>query len=367
MKNQIKFLSALLIVVTMFSCQQDENTDVNIVSTKNTIDPEIKAQIENQTGSDENGEITRILIVDEMHESDTSPDVLVSFVGQPMIYSVAKDRTSLLELFRLSLNNKLPIEVSITIEDHSIKNARQTNNEKINQYRQMNEELLPEEFLPEELNDNRLETRSNDIVPNLTTAKKIFDEVNKMSVVYANGTFAPPSLSIPGYNLGRIPYQYADDGCYARAHAIRRVVENNFGYTSYKRFIISSNKVQMPLTVKATKWSNRGCCISWGYHVAVAVKVRQSDGSLVWYVIDPSIFSEPITASTWDNSMIGNSSTACKNMSAYNNQYKRYTIASQYYTPGGVVNNQQYFTFDNTYSNTYATMSNYRIKKSCGK
>ena len=212
MKNKINFLSALFIVITMFSCQQDENTDVNIVSTKNTIDPEIKAQIENQKGSDENGEITRILMVGEMYTSETSLDVLVSFVGQPMIYSVAKDRTSLLELFRLSLNNKLPIEVSITIEDHYIKKARQANNEKINQYKQMNENLLPEEFLNEELNDNRLETRSNDIVPNPTTAKKIFDEVNKMSAVYANGTFAPPSLSIPGYNLGRIPYQYADDG-----------------------------------------------------------------------------------------------------------------------------------------------------------
>ena len=231
----------------------------------------------------------------------------------------------------------------------------------------MNEELLPEEFLSEELNDNRLETRSNDVVPNLTTAKKIFDEVNKMSVVYANGTFAPPSLSIPGYNLGRIPYQYAHDGCYARAHAIRQVVENNFGYNSYKRFIITPSIAQMPLTVKATKWSNSGCCISWRYHVAVALKVRQSDGSLPWYVIDPSIFSEPVTASNWDNSMIGNSSTACKNMSAYNNQYKRYTIASQYYAPGSVVNNQQYFTFDHNYTETYKTMQSYRTWKSCPK
>jgi len=328
MKNQFKFSSALFIFVTMFSCQQDQTPNVNIISTKNTIDPEIKAQIENQTGSDDLGEITRILMVGEMHESETSPDVLVSFVGQPMIYSVAKDRTSLLELFRLSLNNKLPIEVSITIEEQYIKNARQTNNEKINKYKQINEELLPEEFLPEEFNDNRLETRSNDIVPNLTTAKKIFDEVNKMCVVYANGTFAPASLSIPGYNLGRIPYQYAHDGCYSRAHAIRRVVENNFGYNSYKRFIITPSIAQMPLTVKATKWSNPGCCISWGYHVAVAIKVRQSNGSLEWYVIDPSIFSEPVPAATWDNSMIGNLNTACRNMSSFNNQYKRYTIAS---------------------------------------
>lgn len=365
MKNQIKFLSALLIVLTLFSCQQDQTPEVNIISTNNTIDPEIKTQIDNQTTSDDNGENTRILMVGEMNESESNTEVLVSFIGQPMIYSIAKDRTSILELLRLSMNNKLPIEVVISTEDNYIKNARQTNIEKINQYRQMNEELLPDAFLPEEFNDNHFETRSNDIVPNLTTAKKIFDEVNKMSVVYANGTFAPPSLSIPGYNLGRIPYQYADDGCYARAHAMRRVVENNFGYTSYKRFIISSNKVQIPLTVKATKWSNRGCCISWGYHVAVALKVRQTDGSLVWYVIDPSIFSEPVTASTWDNSMIGNSSTACKNMSAYNNQYKRYTIAGQYYTPGSVVNNQQYFTFDHTYNNTYSTMYNYRTRRSC--
>jgi hypothetical protein len=198
MKNQIKFLSALLIVFTLFSCQQDQTPEVNIISTNNTIDTEIKAQIDAQTGSDDNKEITSILVVGEMHESESTTEVLVSFIGQPMIYSITKDRTSLLELLRLSLNNKLPIEVVISTEDNYIKNARQTNNEKINQYKQINEDLLPEEFLSEDLNDNRLESRSNDIVPNLATAKKIFDEVNKMSVVYANGAFAPPALNITG-------------------------------------------------------------------------------------------------------------------------------------------------------------------------
>jgi hypothetical protein len=68
-----------------------------------------------------------------------------------------------------------------------------------------------------------------------------------------------------------IPFQYVRDGCYARAHKMRQIITELYGYCCEKVF---SFAIPYPnrLAVKANKWS--GCCVTWWYHVAPLVRVR---------------------------------------------------------------------------------------------
>jgi Glutaminase len=117
------------------------------------------------------------------------------------------------------------------------------------------------------------------IVPDMSIANDIFNFCAAQGCV--NGT---PQVS------PCISFQYVNNGCYARAHKMRYIIENIFRYCSEKVFSYYS------LSVKAVKWG--GCCINWWFHVAPLIRVRTNSGILC-YVIDPSMFNGPVLLSTW--------------------------------------------------------------------
>jgi hypothetical protein len=39
--------------------------------------------------------------------------------------------------------------------------------------------------------------------------------------------------------------------------------------------------------------------VTWGYHVAPVLRVREKDDAQRWYVIDPSLFTAPVTLTAW--------------------------------------------------------------------
>lgn len=86
-----------------------------------------------------------------------------------------------------------------------------------------------------------------------------------------------------------IPFEYPEDGCYARAHEMARLLESK-GVIAGKAFIEGDLRVE-------TKNSPKGY-VEWWYHVAPVVNVRV-DGQLKAYVIDPSIFDRPVPAEEW--------------------------------------------------------------------
>lgn len=87
-----------------------------------------------------------------------------------------------------------------------------------------------------------------------------------------------------------IPFNYPEDGCYARAHEMARLMEEK-GIASGKTFIEGSLRVE-------TQNSPKGY-VEWWYHVAPIVAVKKSDGTEVVYVIDPSIFDKPVPVVEW--------------------------------------------------------------------
>ena len=88
-----------------------------------------------------------------------------------------------------------------------------------------------------------------------------------------------------------IPFLYPDDGCWARAHEMCRLMVEA-GVKPAKVWIDG-----WPLTV-ATK-NNPNCSVTWGWHVAPTLCVRTYLCSKTTYVIDPSLFTGPVTLATW--------------------------------------------------------------------
>ncbi|MDR0861018.1 MAG: hypothetical protein LBO09_08920 [Candidatus Peribacteria bacterium] len=141
-----------------------------------------------------------------------------------------------------------------------------------------------------------------------------------------------------------IPFRYAADGCYARAHYMRKILADNYGYDCSKIFSFGS---PLAATSLAT-----GCCAEWSYHVAVLVSVDNGTTCLD-RVFDPSLFNQPVTITEWVNKQKGCvSSTGSVS----------YTVkASNYYSYGGGT-----YYYDNSYTNTYSTLSTYSGCSGCG-
>lgn len=134
-----------------------------------------------------------------------------------------------------------------------------------------------------------------EIIPSYAKAKEIF------------GFCAQLSCNLPGpYAVSPcIPFQYVRDGCYARAHQMRRIIGERYGYCCEKVFSFANQDADR-LAVRADKWG--GCCVTWWYHVAPLVRVRftlpawrgfPKISLVLAMVIDPGMFDKPVLLSSW--------------------------------------------------------------------
>jgi hypothetical protein len=87
-----------------------------------------------------------------------------------------------------------------------------------------------------------------------------------------------------------IPFMYANDGCYARAHEMCRLMMAD-GEAPEKVWIYGSLHV--------VTYNVHQCDIFWGWHVAPTLMVTNGSGPAEKYVIDPSLFDGPVTVATW--------------------------------------------------------------------
>jgi hypothetical protein len=91
-----------------------------------------------------------------------------------------------------------------------------------------------------------------------------------------------------------ITFLYPDDGCYARAHEMCRLIalegvtaRKVFNYADYDQGLLVSTK------------NHPSCLVSWRYHVAPTLRVRQGFPAVQEQVIDPALFSAPVPTATW--------------------------------------------------------------------
>lgn len=179
------------------------------------------------------------------------------------------------------------------------------------------------------------------IIPSYAKAKEIFDSCAQQSC----------HLGIPTSVTPCIPFQYVRDGCFARAHKMRYIIESRFRYCSEKVFSYGVNNAGT-LAVRANKWG--GCCVGWWYHVAPLVRVRVNYRKFTFtlaYVIDPSMFDSPVLLSTWLQAQANTTCNANAGVGSYSIQ------PSSVYTPGGAT--------DPTYSMTNSDLAYYNFPGTC--
>lgn len=191
------------------------------------------------------------------------------------------------------------------------------------------------------------------VIPSYAKAKEIFDYCAGLSC-HLGGTPATPPC---------IPFQYVIDGCYARAHQMRRIITTKYRYCCEKVFSFATAGSDT-LAVKADKWG--GCCVRWWYHVAPLVRVRvrlrpyppyikKSLSFELAMVIDPGMFDKPVLLSTW---LAAQQNTACSptaHVTSYSIQ------PGSAYTPsfgGG-------FSTDPAYTATESTLLAYKTLITC--
>lgn len=96
-----------------------------------------------------------------------------------------------------------------------------------------------------------------------------------------------------------IPFQYPEDGCYARAHRMCQLMEEQ-GIISEKIFADGNLRVETD--------SSPDGFVEWAWHVAPVVMVAK-DGKPTPMVFDPSLFDHPVTINDWIEHMTGTPKT----------------------------------------------------------
>jgi len=188
--------------------------------------------------------------------------------------------------------------------------------------------------------------RCTKIVPRYAKARDIFDFCAQLSC----------NLPGPYAVTPCIPFQYVIDGCYARAHQMRRIITTRYRYCCEKVFSFATANNDR-LAVKADKWG--GCCVTWWYHVAPVIRVRMKlkgfpKPLVLAMVIDPGMFDKPVLLSTW---LSAQENTACHP----NARVTSYSIQpGSAYTPSG-----SGFSTDPNYTATEATLIAYSSLTTC--
>ncbi len=96
-----------------------------------------------------------------------------------------------------------------------------------------------------------------------------------------------PPLTVPA---PCIPFLYPEDGCWARAHEMRRLMLA-LGHGSRKIWIHGA--------LRTPTRNSPQCEVHWGWHVAPTLCVRRWLLFARRLVIDPSLFDTPVTRAVW--------------------------------------------------------------------
>ena len=184
------------------------------------------------------------------------------------------------------------------------------------------------------------------IVPSYSKAKQIFDFCAAQSC-HLGAPTVPPCIT----------FQYVRDGCHARAHQMRKIIDSRYGYCVEKVFSFA-NQGSDTLRVRADKWG--GCCVAWWFHVAPFLRVRLRLGRfsiVLGMVIDPSMFNKPVLLSTW---LSAQENATC----GPNARVSMYSIQPwTAYTPANYAGTS--FTTDPAYTSTNTTLNNYKNLVTC--
>ena len=148
---------------------------------------------------------------------------------------------------------------------------------------------------------------------------------------------------------GDIPFEYATDGCFARADRMSDLI-SSLGISVQKQWVAATDASGL-LHVPINNYPKNG--VTWGYHVAPTVQVAQQGGGSLPMIIDPSLRpGGPITVERWigmQSSKPDYTATVSTPPGVYVNQYDKTT--------------KQWSIYRGSSSETAEDLKIYRIKR----
>lgn len=186
---------------------------------------------------------------------------LVISQARHRLLKAAPEFSELLDRLRQARHDDVPVLVTETPDDHVIIDVRS----------------LPEDVRPPPVPSPESATPASATPVSLTVANEMFTVVNGHTCCSS-----APSGSC-------IPFTYPDDGCWGRAHEMRRLMELRG---------VRSDKVWIYGNLRVSSANKPDCVVRWGWHVAPTLPVTIG-ASTETYVIDPSLFPGPVPRATW--------------------------------------------------------------------
>jgi Glutaminase len=304
------------------------------------------------------GASDRLLTVANVFNAADGKTVTAWFYETPLVHEFSRSSANAEKFFSIlkdARERSLPVNVRVAASQEGlIESVIPATDEQVRAFKEAKaKEVAAEEAAaPESITGGTNAPALVGVIPNIATLNTIFNALRNQCCKLAGP-----------YLYGQcIPFQYVADGCYARAHKMRQIIEGTYGYTSYKVFNYADQCPITPgsLAVNATLWGNN-CCVRWWYHVAPYVYV-QSGTSQVAYLLDPSMHSAPVAISTW---LAAQKNTACGYTAGTVHKQAYYTSSA--YAPSGY--NYSTCTInvyaDNTYTAANSTCAAYAPKQGC--
>lgn len=308
---------------------------------------------------------TTLLTVAAVRRATPRAGTEVLFLERERIFTIAEKGSAgaaLAKRLKAAIRGKTPLRVTLDQKRGTVVRAVEGGEEEVRAFRAARVRLPdpersfrvdlakidPTRFnLVDRYLKARVFRRCRRVIPNYLAAKQIFDFCAGQSCHLPGPPSFPPC----------IPFQYVRDGCYARAHQMRKIITTRYRYCCEKVFSFA-NVPPDQLRVQAAKWG--GCCVAWWYHVAPFVRVRVRIGSCrftVGMVIDPSMFDKPVLLSTW----LGAQENATCGSNAHVSMYS--------IQPGSAYGPANYsgtaFVTDPGYVGTNATLAGYQSLTTC--
>ncbi len=99
-------------------------------------------------------------------------------------------------------------------------------------------------------------------------------------------------------NMDHLAFDWAKEGCYARAHLMCREIQDH-GHMPSKAWAFERDGGKLSLSTP-----EKGI-VEWWYHVAPALPVQRASGEVQICVFDPAIFDGPVPLEQWSRTFGG--------------------------------------------------------------
>jgi hypothetical protein len=352
-------LPALLLFTACNSNNKDKNTPVKPEEEKAKTDSAKRAE----------PEISTLLTIAMMTEDRDGKKVELRFYERQAIYSIDKNNKAYIDnmgMLSEAIKTNTPVRFTLNGSTGALTNITKATDEEIRAYNTGTGINSPEMKIkgaaPVRIDVTKIDTAvfnraefqvrfpvfrlCTNVVPDYATLVNIFN------YCASQGCNNPPPYNITNC----IPFQYVRDGCYARAHKMRQMISKKYGYCVEKVFSFAEGYPNK-LAVKANMWG--GCCVEWWYHVVPLLRLNVKFGGRTFqicYVIDPGMFTTPVTLSTWLQAQKNTTCNPNANVTSYSIQ-----PGSAYWPMGSSAS----FGTDPNYVNTEQTLIGYKNSITC--